>query len=73
MNIDKYAVIHREQLEKLIQSTQFQPLPNQPILTYSYKFRYDLKKQDQTKSRFCPDPLISKEYERVLYEKFNAY
>lgn len=35
--------------------------------------RYNLKKADQTKSRFCPDPLISKEYERVLYEKFNEY
>ncbi|CAD8089179.1 unnamed protein product [Paramecium primaurelia] len=73
MNIDKYAVIHRQQLEKQIQSTEFQPLANQGILTYSYKYRYNLKKADQTKSRFCPDPLISKEYERVLYEKFNEY
>ncbi|CAD8206951.1 unnamed protein product [Paramecium octaurelia] len=73
MNIDKYAVIHRQQLEKQIESTEFQPIPNQAMLTYSYKFRYNLKKADKTKSRFCPDPLISKEYERVLYEKFNEY
>lgn len=37
------------------------------------KRRYELKKNDPSKCRFCPDPLISKEYERELLEKFNIY
>jgi len=36
------------------------------ILAWSM-VRYKLKQNDKSKSRFCTDPYISKQYERTLY------